>query len=162
MCCDCIGTASSSDYEQAARQRVVAKPEAVSRVTGMKQDGTGMAQVWIDVEDNENCGYFPMQTFEMRGSPEIGASVIVDDLPGSKGPQEIVGWCSDGDGSPSEVTVVLVGDSGAGESRLINGGDNGVRIRSAQSREPWSLNAEHQRGEPYILLVSDADYRLNL
>ena len=122
-----------------------------------------MAQIWIDIEDNENCGYFPMQTFEMRGSPETSPSVVVDDLPGpegSEGPQEIVGWCSEGGGTPCEVTVVLVGDSGAGESRLINGGDNGIRIRPAGSSEPWSLDAGRQRGEPYILLVSEASYRL--
>ena len=119
-----------------------------------------MAHIWIDIEDNDNCGYFPMQTFEMRGVPETGPSVVVDDLPGSEGPQQVVGWCSDGGGMTCEVTVVLVGDSGAGESRFINGGDNGVRIRPVDSSEPWSLDAEHQRGEPYILLVSDAGYRL--
>ena len=118
-----------------------------------------MAQVWIDIEENDNCGYFPMQTFEMRGPPETGSSVVVDDLPGSDGPQEIVGWCSDGAGSPCEVTVVLIGDSGAGESRLISGGDNGIRIRPVDSTEPWDVNNGHQRGEPYVLLASDAIYR---
>ena len=50
--------------------------------------------------------------------------------------------------------------SGAGESRLVKGGDHGVRIRPAGSGEPWSLTAEEQRGEPYLLLTSDAGYRL--
>ena len=120
-----------------------------------------MAQVWIDVEENDNCGYFPTQTFEQRGVAETSSSVSVDDLPGSDGPQEIVGWCSDDEGgAPCEVTVVLVGDSGAGESRLISGGDNGVRIRPVGNGEPWSLNSQRQRGEPYVLLASEAIYRL--
>jgi hypothetical protein len=119
-----------------------------------------MTQVWIDIEDNENCGYFPMQTFESRGVAETSASVFVDDLPGATGPQEIVGWCSDNGGVACDVTVVLIGDSGAGESRLISGGDNGIRIRPTGSDEAWSLEAQQQRGEPYVLLASDAVYRL--
>lgn len=119
-----------------------------------------MAQVWIDIEDNENCGYFPTQTFESRGAPETGSMVSVDQLSGSVGPQEIVGWCSDGGGSPCGVTVVLIGDSGAGESRLVKGGDYGVRIRLAGSAQEWSLENEDQRGEPYVLLDSDAEYSI--
>lgn len=119
-----------------------------------------MAQVWIEIEDNENCGYFPMQTFEMRAAPETGSSVRVDELPGSAGPQEITGWCSEGGSSPCEVSVVLIGDSGAGESRLIKGGTHGVRIRPAGSNEPWSLESDSQRGEPYVLLDSRAPYQL--
>lgn len=119
-----------------------------------------MAQVWIDIEDNENCGYYPIQTFEIRAAPETGAYVEVDELPGAEGPQHIVGWCSDDGGSACEVTTVLIGDSGAGESRMIKGGDHGVRIRSAGISGPWSLNAKTERGEPYILLNNDAPYDL--
>ncbi len=120
-----------------------------------------MAQVWIEIEDNENCGYYPIQTFETRAEPETGAWVEVPDLPGSEGPQRVVGWCSGDGGSPCDVAVVLVGDSGAGESRLIKGGDHGVRIRPVDSDEPWALDATAQRGEPYVLLAADAEYRLS-
>ena len=119
-----------------------------------------MAQVWIDIEDNDNCGYYPTQTFEIRAAPETGAFVKVDDLPGGKGPQRVVGWCPEDGGSECEVTVVLIGDSGAGESRLIKGGDHGVRIRPAEITGPWSLDAKTERGEPYVLLSSDAPYVL--
>ncbi len=119
-----------------------------------------MAQVWIDIEDNENCGYYPTQTFEMRGIPETGSAVEVDELPGATDPQRIVGWCSDGGGTPCEITVVTIGDSGAGESRLIKGGDYGVRVRPATAAESWSIDAPTERGEPYILLDSEARYRL--
>lgn len=119
-----------------------------------------MAQIWIEIEDNDNCGYYPTQTFETRADPESGTLVEVVELPGSDGPQQIIGWCSENGGSPCDVAVVLIGDSGAGESRLIKGGDYGVRIRPAELEEPWSLDARSQRGEPYLLLASDADYRL--
>ena len=120
-----------------------------------------MAQVWIDIEDNDNCGYFPTQTFETRGEPETGNMVSIEQLPGSTGPQEIVGWCSDEGGSPCGVGIVLIGDSGAGESRLVKGGDHGVRIRPAGSTRPWSLANDEERGEPYVLLDSTADYGIS-
>lgn len=118
-----------------------------------------MAQVWIDIEDNENSGYFPIQTFEIRSDPETGALVEVTELPGADGPQHVVGWCSDNGGSPCDVTVVLITDSGAGESRLVKGGDHGIRIRPAGLDEVWSLDAATQRGEPYLLLNGSAEYR---
>ena len=118
-----------------------------------------MAHIWIELEDNENCEYYPVQTFETRADPESGISVEVDELPGAEGPQEIVGWCAE-TGGPCDVTVVLIGDSGSGESRLIKGGDHGIRIRRAGSDEPWSLTSATQRGEPYILLNTTARYRL--
>lgn len=117
-----------------------------------------MAQIWIEIDDNDNCGYFPVQIFETRRDPETGSSVEVDDVPGVVGPHEIVGWCSDNGGSPCAVTVVLIGDSGAGESRLVRGGDNGVRLRPKGSNEDWSLDSALQRGEPYLLLDRDANY----
>ena len=120
-----------------------------------------MAQVWIDIEENDNCGYFPMQTFEARGEVETSGSVTVDEFPGRDGSQEIVGWCSDDGGSPCEVSVVLIGDSGAGESRLVSGGDYGVRIRDAGTGEEWSVDSVSQQGEPYVLLNSTASYLLN-
>ncbi len=119
-----------------------------------------MAQIWIEIEDNENCGYYPIQTFETRGEPETGSVLEVSDVPGTAGPQQIVGWCSDDGGSPCAVSVVLIGDSGAGESRIVKGGDNGVRIRPAGSEEAWSLESDAQRGEPYLLLDSRATYSL--
>ncbi len=119
-----------------------------------------MAQIWIEVEDNDNSGYFPIQTFEARSEPETARLVEVAELPGSDGPQHITGWCSTNGGSPCDVTVVLIGDSGAGESRLVRGGDHGVRIRPTSSAEEWSLESKMQRGEPYLLLSSDAEYRL--
>ena len=119
-----------------------------------------MAQIWIEIEDNENCGYFPTQVFEARSAPETGSAVEVEELAGFSGRQTLVGWCSDRGGSPCEVTVVVVGDSGAGESRLIRGGDHGVRIRPADSKEEWALESPSQRGEPYILLNPATAYRM--
>jgi hypothetical protein len=120
-----------------------------------------MAQVWIDIEENENCGYHPLQTFEPQGLPQVAPSVVIEEVSGGAGPHEVVGWCSDGGGSPCDVTVVVIGDSGAGRSRLVMGGDNGVRLRPAGSATAWSLAARDQRGEPYILLRLEVPFTLS-
>ncbi len=111
-----------------------------------------MPQIWIDIEDNDNSGYHPQQTFEQTGEIATAAAVIVPIVSGGDGPHEIVGWCQDGGGGACEVSYALVGDSGAGVSRLVWGGDNGIRLRAAGSTEAWSLDADGQFGEPYMLL----------
>lgn len=106
----------------------------------------------IDIEDNENCGYFPVQVFEAQGKPRSASSVIVPNVPGSSESHEVVGWCSENGGSPCEVTVVLVGDSGSGQALMVYGGDYGVRLRQKSSQPPWDLDDPNQIGEPYITL----------
>ena len=107
-----------------------------------------MAQVWIEIEENENCGYFPIQVFEARGAERIADSIVIE----HNGRQEVIGW---EDGAPANVRVVPVGDSGAGESLLICGGNNGVRLRPASSSGPWSVKNNSESGEPYLLLASN-------
>jgi hypothetical protein len=87
--------------------------------------------------------------------------VVIEEGAGEAGAYEVVGWRSDGGGSPCDVTVIEIGDSGAGRSRLVMGGDNGVRIRPAGSATAWSLAAPDQRGEPYILLRLEAPFTLS-
>ena len=101
-----------------------------------------------------------MQTFEAQEPERKARAVIVEEVSGRNGPQEIVGWSSENGGSPSEVTVVKIGDSGAGNSRLVMGSDNGIRMRSAGSSDEWSLDVAEQQGEPYILLGVDVPFTL--
>ena len=110
-----------------------------------------MAQVWIDIEDNDNCGYFPMQTFEVRGVERVARGVVLDSATNVEGRCEVVGWSDDG---ACEVRVVPVGDSGAGESVLVYGGNHGIRMRSRKIGGEWSLFAPEEFGEPYMLLPS--------
>ncbi len=113
-----------------------------------------MAQVWIDIEDNENCGYFPMQTFEARGVESVAESVVLEDVSGFEGRCEVIGWSDEG---RCEIRVVAIGDSGAGESILIYGGNNGIRLRPSGSGTEWSLDATEQFGEPYMLLPTGSE-----
>ena len=113
-----------------------------------------MAQVWIEIDENDNCGYFPIQVFEARGAEHVADSIVVE----HNGRQEVVGW---EDGAPTTVRVVPVGDSGVGESLLIYGGNNGVRMRRASLSEPWSIRNDRESGEPYLLLPSNTRVEAN-
>ena len=114
-----------------------------------------MAQVWVEVEENPNAPYLPMQVFEARGETRRAPALRVESVAGGEGPHEVVGWCSDADGSPCEVTYTEVSDSGAAVSILDMGGDYGIRMRPTESSSPWSLQDPAQRGEQYMLLPPD-------
>ena len=115
-------------------------------------DGALVGQLMIDLEDNENSGYFPIQIFETQGQPRSVEMITVPNIPQGNVPHDIVGWCSDDGGSICNVTAIAVGDSGLGQVTMIYGGDNGIRLRPSSSRSAWSLDATDQSGEPYILL----------
>ena len=118
-----------------------------------------MGQVMIDIEDNDNSGYFPVQVFETQGEPRSSAVITVPSIPGSDEPYEVVGWCSGAGnrGGPCEATAVIVGDSGSGQALMVYGGDYGIRLRPASSGSLWSLEAVGQKGEPYMLLAAAAE-----
>ena len=113
---------------------------------------TFVDQLMIDLEENENSGYFPIQIFETQGKPRSVKMITVPNIPENDAPYDVVGWCSDGGGSACNVTAVAVGDSGLGQVTMIYGGDHGIRIRPSSSESIWSLDATDQSGEPYILL----------
>ena len=118
-----------------------------------------MGQIMIDIEDNDNSGYFPVQVFETQGEPRTSAVITVPSIPGSDEPHEVVGWCSVAGkgGGPCDVTAVRVGDSGSGRALMIHGGDHGIRLRPAASGSKWNLEAGEQKGEPYMMLASSSE-----
>ena len=117
----------------------------------------GMDQLMLDIEDNENCGYFPIQVFETQSEPRSAAVITIPNIPQSDEPHDVVGWCSDEGGPACEATAVVVGDSGSGQALMIHGGDHGVRLRPSNSSSPWSLDSADQIGEPYLLLQSSVE-----
>ena len=111
-----------------------------------------ITQVWIDIDENENCGYFPMQVFEVRGVERVAERLLLEDVNDVDGRCEIVGWSDTG---RCEIRVVPVGDSGSGESLLVHGGNHGIRLRPELTNGDWSLDASCEFGEPYMLLPSE-------
>lgn len=118
----------------------------------------GMAQIWIEIEENPNCGYLPLRTYSSNGEEESAASALISYDEGGE-LTEVTGWSPENDGSPCDVHWVRVGDSGEGESVLVYGGDWGVRIRPYPARTEWSMTAPDQTGEPYLLLAPDVIVR---
>ena len=82
-----------------------------------------MGRIYIDVEENPNCGYHPMQTFETQTAEREVAELWVPGVSGADGPHMLVGWCSENSGGPCPLTLVEVTDSGAAVSLLVVGGD---------------------------------------
>ena len=116
-----------------------------------------MDQLMLDIEDNENCGYFPIQVFETQSEPRSAAMITVPNIPQSDEPHDVVGWCSDEGGTACDAIAVVVGDSGSGQALMIHGGDHGVRLRPSNSASTWSLDSDDQVGEPYLLLQTSVE-----
>ena len=117
-----------------------------------------MAQIWIEIEENPNCGYLPLRTYSSTGEEQSASSAVFAYAEGDE-VTEVTGWGPDDDGTPCDVHWVRVGDSGEGESVLVYGGDWGVRLRAYSARTDWSMTAPDQSGEPYLLLAPDVIVR---
>lgn len=126
-----------------------------------------MGQIWVDVEENPNSEYLPMRVFETQGDEVVAPAIRVAEVSGGEGPHEIVGWSSEGGGTPTDVTYAPVTDSGAALSIIVVGGDFGIRMRpvgpeksgpeTKEATGGWSLDDAGQRGEPYLLLPPDVE-----
>ena len=131
--------------------------QRILRADNSADKQTFVDQLMIDLEENENSGYFPIQIFETQGKSRSVEIITVPNIPESDAPHDVVGWCSDNGGSICNVTAVVVGDSGLGQVRMIYGGDHGIRLRPSSSDSIWSLDATDQFREPYILLPISVD-----
>ena len=111
-----------------------------------------MGYIYVEVDENANCMYFPMQAFEANGNLYTASQLLVPQVSGANGGHVVVGWCGKAGGAPCEVRYALVGGSGAGISLLVAGGEFGLRLKPASSDADWDLNNRLQFGEPYLLL----------
>ncbi len=109
--------------------------------------------IYIEVEDNENCGYMPMQVYEPQAEPRPINRVLLEDPDHPSGIYEVTGWSSEDDGTPVEAEYAPVSDSGQARAHLVYGGDWGVRLKPADLDEEWDLDSPNQFGEPYLILL---------
>ena len=116
--------------------------------------------IYIDVEENDNCSYMPLQVFETRAEPVPidRIRLFYPDIP--HGVYEVTGWSSVDDGTPEPAMYMPVSDSGQAEVHLVCGGDWGLRFRPEGSGGVWDVNNSDQWGEPFIVLTDEADILL--
>ena len=119
-----------------------------------------VGQIYIEVEENDNCEYMSMQLYETRADPAPIARVRLFEPGRPDGVYEETGWCSEGGGTPCPAMYVPVSDSGQAIAHLISGGDWGIRMRPEGSPADWDLSNEDQWGEPYLVLTDEYDVLL--
>ena len=88
-----------------------------------------LGQIYIEVEENDNCEYMSMQLYETRADPTPIAWVRLFEPGRPDGVYEVTGWSSEGGGTPCPAMYVPVSDSGQAIAHLISGGDWGIRMR---------------------------------
>ena len=113
--------------------------------------------IYIEIEDNDNCDYMPLQVYEARADPMPIRWVRLFEPDRPHGIYEVTGWDSEDEGTPCPAMYVPISDSGQAEAHLICGGDWGVRLKPLSSDEEWDLGSLHQWGEPYLVLTDKAD-----
>ena len=113
--------------------------------------------IYLEVEENENCDYMPLQVYEPRTSPVPISKVRLFEIDRRHGVYDVTGWDSIGSGSPTQAMYTAVSDSGQAEVHLVYGGDWGIRFKPSDSKNGWDINASDQWGEPYILLTDPED-----
>ena len=111
--------------------------------------------IYIEVEDNENCDYMPMQVYEPQAEPRPVSRVLLEDPDRPHGIYAVTGGSSEGDGTPVEAVYAPVSDSGQARAHLVYGGDWGVRLRPVGLDEEWDLASPNQFGEPYLILLDE-------
>ena len=117
--------------------------------------------IYLEVEENANCEYMPMQVYEAKADPELIERVRLFEPDRPHGIYEVTGWNSAGSGTPSPAMYAPVSDSGQAEVHLVYGGDWGVRLRPLGSDGEWDINDPDQWGEPYLMLTDAVDVILD-
>ena len=103
----------------------------------------------VDVQEGGNSLIPVNKIFMAFDSPKIIVHVMAPDNSGSERWCAVTGWSSSG---PSPAYTVLVEDSGEGVVTLVYGSDQGIRLKDAQSQDPWDLDNPNQWGEACLLL----------
>ena len=108
----------------------------------------------VDVQAGDNCDYPLNRIFSAVGERKQVIRVRDPGPRGDIGLIDITGWSAEG---PCPAYAVPVEDSGEGRALLIYGGDEGIRLKTKDSPEPWSISNKDQWGEPCLLLDLDSE-----
>ena len=117
--------------------------------------------IYLEIEENDNCEYMPLQVFEARADPVPIRRVRLHEPERPHGVYEVTGWSSEDSGTPTPAMYVAVSDSGQAAVHLVCGDDWGVRLKPADSDEDWDMDSPDQWGEPYLMLTDQSDILLD-
>ena len=117
--------------------------------------------IYIEVEENDNCEYMPLQVYEARADPVPVRRARLFEPERPHGVYQVTGWSSEGSGTPCPAMYVPVSDSGQAAVHLVYGGDWGVRLKPSDSDQGWDINSPNQWGEPYLMLIDEGDVILD-
>ena len=116
-----------------------------------------MQTVYIQIEDNANCGPWEGQVFQCQTTPRTVTHV-------RRERSGVETWCEvtglSADGQPGPAMAGIIEDSGEGACYLVFGGEWGLRFKEQSSAADWDLTDSRQWGEPFLILAADdADIR---
>ena len=111
-----------------------------------------MPFIELEVEAGENSDLSLLRVFDAREEPYPVATVVALRRDGTEGPCAVTGWSADGS---CQAYAAKVWDSGDGVALLVYGGDEGIRLKQADSDAAWDLSDGSQWGEPCLLLEFD-------
>jgi len=113
--------------------------------------------ILIEIPDNPNCAAVELRIFhELEPAQRVSQVRLIHD---GELPQwyDVTGWTASA--QPCPAWLQKVDDSGDGVAFLLHGGEAGVRLRPAGTREPWSGTVLQQWGEPFLIVGDRADVR---
>ena len=92
------------------------------------------------------------RVFDLLTDPQPIVRVLAPDPMGQDVWCDVVGWEN---GEPCPAMAALSEDSGEGVIMLIYGGEDGIRLRPADSTDEWDIASAVQWGEACLMLGSD-------
>ena len=117
--------------------------------------------IFLEVEENDNTDYMPLQVYEAHRAPVPISRVHMAEPDRPHGTYRVTGWSSQGNGTPCPAMYAPVSDSGQAVVHLVYGGDWGIRLKPLDPDEGWDINSTSQWGEPYLMLTDEGDIILD-
>ena len=110
----------------------------------------------VEVYGGENSPMDLNRVFDLLSDARTITQVLTADPTGSDRWCSVTGWSESG---PCPALAALAEDSGEGVVLLIYGGDQGIRLKPAESDEEWDLGSSGQWGEACLMLSKDTPTR---
>ena len=110
----------------------------------------------VEVYGGENSPMDLNRVFDLLSEPSPISQVFTAGGDGIDLWCSVTGWSESG---PCPAQAALAEDSGEGVVLLVYGGDQGIRLKPAESAEEWDLGSSSQWGEACLMLSKDTPTR---